>query len=392
MKIFSRNRTFIFLNILLISILLVNSDFAFSQINCEISIDAAMPVCYKSRVKLSVEENLNYTYLWAPTGETTSSINIRPEEAQQYSVTVIDIVTQDTCQSSILVEVRPKFTTSIEQVQLTCTNSDNNNGNTAMLLASANGNSNNYTYSWDVPPLNIAPGNRALAIGLKAHLWYYIDITDNFGCTQTDSIFSKAYKNPTVEIKADPDTAYIQNPHITFSFTNTSEDSITNHFWSFGDDLEDSYLDTPTHTYQDEGTFTTVLTVNNLQGCDTTFTKDVIVLPIKLKVPNIFTPNGDGYNDYFIIIESDEVEEEEGETRSRAGAGGNWKPLNTYYERTELVVFNRWGRKVYESSNYQNDWDGGNLGDGTYFYVIKCKGFKNDHTYKGSVAIFGSGR
>lgn len=392
MKIFSPIRNSFLFSIALILGLLCSANIAFSQINCEISIDATMPVCYKSYVELSVEENLNYTYLWEPTGETSSSINIRPEETREYRVTVIDIIAQDTCQSSIVVEVRPKFNTAIEQVQLTCTNSDNNNGNTAMLLASASGSSNEYTYSWDVPVLNIAPGNRALAIGLKAHLWYYVDITDDFGCTQTDSIFSQAFKNPTVEIEADPDTAYIQNPHITFSFTNTSEDSITNHFWGFGDDTEDSYLDTPKHTYQDEGTFTTVLTVNNLQGCDTVFTKDVIILPIKLKVPNIFTPNGDGYNDYFIIVESDEVEEEEEGARSRAATEDNFKPLNTFYERTELVVFNRWGRTVYESSNYQNDWDGGNLGDGTYFYVIKCKGFKNDHTYKGSVAIFGSGR
>jgi len=54
-----------------------------------------------------------------------------------------------------------------------------------------------------------------------------------------------------------------------------------------------------------------------------------------------------------------------------------------------LVIFNRFGRIVYESDNYKNNWNGGNLPDGTYFYVLKCQGYKNKNmVYKGSVTIF----
>ena len=49
--------------------------------------------------------------------------------------------------------------------------------------------------------------------------------------------------------------------------------------------------------------------------------------------------------------------------------------------------FNRWGRVVYHSKDYHNDWDGGGLSDGTYFYVLKCHGLKQDATYQGSVMI-----
>jgi len=87
-----------------------------------------------------------------------------------------------------------------------------------------------------------------------------------------------------------------------------------------------------------------------------------------LVIPNIFTPNGDNYNDYFVIKNS-----------------SNWD--------INLQVFNRWGNEVYKAENYQNNWDGkskGNpLSDGTYFYIIKAKGLYSgrEKEYKGSLMI-----
>jgi gliding motility-associated-like protein len=64
---------------------------------------------------------------------------------------------------------------------------------------------------------------------------------------------------------------------------------------------------------------------------------------------NIFTPNGDGHNDvlYFTNLH--------------------------LYKESELHVFNRWGNKVFESKNYNNDWDGGGLPAGTYYYILDLK-------------------
>ncbi|MCG8577953.1 MAG: gliding motility-associated C-terminal domain-containing protein [Flavobacteriales bacterium] len=75
-----------------------------------------------------------------------------------------------------------------------------------------------------------------------------------------------------------------------------------------------------------------------------------------VKVPQGFSPDGDGINDTFVLTGAD------------------------FYEEGKLTVFNRWGKKVYESINYQNDWDGTNqfAGDGTkelpvgtYFYIFE---------------------
>ncbi|MCK4360605.1 MAG: gliding motility-associated C-terminal domain-containing protein, partial [Bacteroidales bacterium] len=52
----------------------------------------------------------------------------------------------------------------------------------------------------------------------------------------------------------------------------------------------------------------------------------------------------------------------------------------------------RWGKKVYEINNYKNDWDGGNLSDGVYFYILKCHGEFGDDIFKSSLTIIGSGK
>jgi PKD repeat protein len=370
--------------------ILLNNTTLVAQPECEITADLEMPVCQGDFVTLSVPAVEGYTYLWQPGGQTSSQIVVEALETRNYRVTVTNPQSNEECMSAPFeVTVRPSFNVTIEQVQLTCTNGDNDNGNTAMLQATAEGNDGSYTYKWDVRPIQIAPDNPSLAIGLKAHLWYFVTTTDGFGCSRLDSVFTTAYANPDVEIYSKPDTAYIQNPFIEFSFENLIPDSVpvTNHFWDFGDDSPTTDLLTPVHLFREEGTYNIVLTVFNPQGCDTVFAKEVKVLPVKLKVPNILTPNGDGNNDVLLITEAPpENDDITPASFKQLNVEGN-KPLSLYYKSSSLVIFNRQGRIVYESDDYQNDWDGGNLPDGVYFYVLKCFGWKSNEVYQGSITI-----
>jgi len=94
---------------------------------------------------------------------------------------------------------------------------------------------------------------------------------------------------------------------------------------------------------------------------------DTVVITVEassLAIPNIFTPNNDGRNDVFKIsgIES--------------------------FPGTQLIIFNRWGNEVYRADNYLNNWDGGNLAEGTYYYVVNKKEHNGGVTsYKGWVYI-----
>lgn len=83
-----------------------------------------------------------------------------------------------------------------------------------------------------------------------------------------------------------------------------------------------------------------------------------------LRIPNVFTPNGDGKNDTFYIehLES--------------------------FESNEVTIINRWGSTVYQSNHYKNDWTAPGLTDGTYFYVIKVRnGTATWQDYKGYVTV-----
>ncbi|MDX2359846.1 MAG: gliding motility-associated C-terminal domain-containing protein [Crocinitomicaceae bacterium] len=79
-----------------------------------------------------------------------------------------------------------------------------------------------------------------------------------------------------------------------------------------------------------------------------------------LHPPNIITANGDNINDFFII-------------------------KNLYdYDRVQLQIFNRWGNVVFETENYQNDWDGKDMAghelvDGTYFYTLTPESIKYEY-------------
>jgi gliding motility-associated-like protein len=85
-------------------------------------------------------------------------------------------------------------------------------------------------------------------------------------------------------------------------------------------------------------------------GCRYSATGYITVIESKeLVVYNAFTPNGDGMHDTWVI-----------------------KNIHKY-PGAKIEVYNRWGTKVYESNNYNNNWNGGNLPDATYFYIVDLK-------------------
>ena len=392
MKRTSGNMRSIFTIVIFILISTITSMNA--QVLCDIDIDTPMPVCPDTYFELSVfgeEPNLKFewqTYdgnIFTKVGDE-DVLGISITDSTTFRVIVIDTILFDTCTSLLFgVGVRPLINIEFEQLQLTCTNGDNDNGNSAKIRATATGafESDEYHYFWDVPPLYIAAGDSTLAIDLKAHQYYNITVKDNYGCAKSEQFWTEGFYNPEVEIYADPDTAYLQNPFVTYSYANLSIDSIdiTNHFWWFSDTIPDpdfentSDLLDPTYMYGAVGQFFVILTVYNPEGCDTTFTKFIDVKPVKLYIPNVFTPGtSPGANDRFVITDDPgkQVVEES---------------LSKFYLSSKLTVFNRAGRTVFTADNYDNSWDGDNLPDGVYYYVLECHGTKSDDVFKGSVTI-----
>jgi gliding motility-associated-like protein len=89
---------------------------------------------------------------------------------------------------------------------------------------------------------------------------------------------------------------------------------------------------------------------------------DIFVEPFPVPdIPNIFTPNGDEFNERFEISNI---------------KLGEWS----------LRVYNRYGQMVYNSPAYMNDWDGNGLSNGVYYYILKHS-FVEGEEYKGWVQI-----
>lgn len=303
-----------------------------AQPDCTISCAQLMPVCVGNTVTLTAVQAPNLVYQWSVDGSSTSVITFEALTNQSITLTVTDTINQLSCTSlPFEVQVHPAVEINFEQMQLTCTNGDNDNGNTAMVRAIATGQTAPYTYNWNVRPIQIAPGDPSLAIGLKAHLWYHILVTDQFNCLTADSFFTRAYPNPVIEIISTPDTAFIQKPYVTFEFTNKSVDTVQviNQYWEMGDESPRVDMAAPMHTYTEVGDYTAALTVFNQQGCDTVYFKEVKILPIRLSIPNIITPNGDGINDVLIITEGSAEDDEDLKT---VAAGDGIRPLSAYYK------------------------------------------------------------
>ncbi|MCH8516030.1 MAG: gliding motility-associated C-terminal domain-containing protein, partial [Cyclobacteriaceae bacterium] len=91
-----------------------------------------------------------------------------------------------------------------------------------------------------------------------------------------------------------------------------------------------------------------ILFVADANGCEIEIEVNV-PRDTDIFIPNIFTPNNDGFNDTFFIRNI---------------------PLGED-QRVRLEVKNRWGRTVFQSDDYRNNWDGGDNPDGVYFYNVR---------------------
>jgi gliding motility-associated-like protein len=92
-------------------------------------------------------------------------------------------------------------------------------------------------------------------------------------------------------------------------------------------------------------------------GCEGSSQSSIIDYDKTLFIPNIITPNADGQNDYFEI-----------------------KNLS-FYPNSSLSIYNRWGKEVFRTDNYQNNWQTDQTG--TYFFVLTVEG----KVWKGVVSV-----
>ena len=125
--------------------------------------------------------------------------------------------------------------------------------------------------------------------------------------------------------------------------------------WTIGDKYTGNEYSVP-FVFSEEGTIEVSLEGYIYEACKNTVTKPFLIMPT-VRIPNVFTPNGDGVNDVFF----DGMPE------------------------TELIIINRWGQELYKGmGGWDGTYNGNEMSAGTYFYIITLP---NGDSYNGPVLL-----
>lgn len=193
------------------------------------------------------------------------------------------------------------------------------------------------SFSWTpVDGLSNPSGSRPAATPAATTV-YTVKVTDDSGCVDTASVRVRVLNRLEVRAQlAGPE--YFCQPVDTASFFNLSEGLITDWSWDFGNGNTSSQKDPPQQRFDIPGNtafYTIRLAVKDSAGCaDTAYHQVKVAANCYIAVPNAFTPNGDGLNDFLY-------------------------PVNAYKAK-DLVfrVYNRLGKLVFESREWSRKWDG----------------------------------
>ncbi|MBX7176898.1 MAG: gliding motility-associated C-terminal domain-containing protein [Saprospiraceae bacterium] len=194
-----------------------------------------------------------------------------------------------------------------------------------------------------LPVSNLSPGLHTLKV------------LDKNGC-ETSNNFTIDQPS-AVSVSLPPSASVDAGNGLTLNFTTTiPADSIASIEWSPSDKLSCTDCPNPTTTALDEETVFTV-TITNKNGCTATASIRIQVIKRGIWVPDVFSPNGDGINDYFYPV----------------AAPGSYKQVRL------LQIFDRWGELVFHKENFQPNLDiegwngqfkGVGLNPGVYVYQL----------------------
>jgi gliding motility-associated-like protein len=269
------------------------------------------------------------SYLWQ-NGSTNNSIQVNQGGLYWVEVRFGDCTASD----SINVNFNPKPEIELPFNVSFCV------GDSVMVDAAQDG----VSYLWQ-------DGSQSAQYIINAAGTYTVTVTNNFNCTKSHTIEANSVLPPQIEF--DNDTLYECNgntitldafvPEASYLWSNNSTSSEIN--------VSESGI-----------YFVTVA----LATCSASDTIEVIFesCNVLVEMPNVFTPNGDGINETFI-------------PKSFEGV-----------KSARILIFNRWGKLVFETDNVPLGWNGGNQPDGVYFYVLNYADDQGNTTeLKGTVTL-----
>jgi gliding motility-associated-like protein len=195
-------------------------------------------------------------------------------------------------------------------------------------------------------------------------------VTNQFGCSETETV-TVAYFN----IEAAIGQLSLSEDTIILYSGETSELYVDffpgyTYEWTPQEGLDDPYVHNPVAMPEETTVYTVLITDD--AGCqavrsDTVFVINPDCSSPNIYVPNAFTPNSDGKNDLLFV-------------------------RSNIIEKVDFAIFNRWGQKVFETTDIQQGWDGTFKGEllspDVYGYYLKATCFSGEEFFqKGNVTL-----
>jgi len=347
------------------------------------TLSSNLTVCVGDEITLGVlglggVPNTNYTYDWDYLGNNLgqgTTITTTVTDTMQICVTMNEDCLSPSntkCMNiAISQQIFPKLT------------SDSDNGCFPLTVNLTNvSNSSNITTSiWEFSDDNVSNsvlGNAGITHTFQDPGVYnvYLEVTSSEGCIY-DTTYSQFY---TVHDHPDANYSYTTIPLTVYdseaSFVDYSTGDPTIWAWDFGSGAIPltSSVQNPVVNYPKgiAGIYPTSLTVWNQYGCSDILEGQVEVInDVTIFAPNIFTPDGDEFNETWRVYISG---------------------IDVY--DFHVTMFNRWGEVVWESFDPSGEWDGsyasdGTVHDGSFVWILHAKDSYNDKKYEfnGTVSI-----
>jgi len=280
-----------------------------------------------------------YNYQWSPNGGNTATGS--GLGAGTYTVTVIDDAGCTTIEEVTLTNPSP-ITLTGTSIPADC-GSDNGE-----IVVAASGGTGGFTYTWNPNVSNSANANNLPAGN------YNVTVTDANGCTASEAF--TVGQSDSIDVFIVPSSGTI-NPggEIILSVETDPASTIVSYDWSPSEGLSCTDCANPSASPSQTTTYTVTIVTDD--GCvgQAQVTISIEELCGETFLPTMFSPNNDGVNDEFCV-------------------------LGNCVIGVELIIYNRWGEKVFETNDPTQCWRGNQRGKpvNTGVYAYKARIFLND--------------
>lgn len=323
-------------------------------------------VCPGQPVFLNPNGDTTYTYMWSPAGPLDDPNAVNPEATVNETTTFTVVISEasDTCtiEETVNVTVFEPFDVEVSN-PLICAD------DTVRLTANPLNPDLDLTFNWEPTEFIITdPTDSSILVSVSETTTFTVTGSDPSGCEVTKSI--------TVNVEnIGSDVIATATPQ-TIDFGDDSQLNVEGgsnswtYRWEPEEFLDNPNIRDPLASPRDTTKFTVTITTEN--GCkfDRMVTVNVVrpaCEPPFVFLPNAFSPNGDEVNDLLLV-------------------------RGEFVETVELIIYNRWGEKVFESRDPSRGWDGTYNGKEVepgvfgYYLFVTCEG-GGEHQQQGSINL-----